>query len=68
MGIIGTHGGVIGHVEYRYDAVNNKEHAKELLNVTPKNVLNVGKAIGKRRLAKENELVGFPISVHGVFK
>ena len=69
MGIISPAGkGILGTVEYRYDGVTNKEHRKELENVTPKNVLNVAKAIGKRRLAKENELVGYPISVQSVFE
>lgn len=69
MGIISPSGnGILGTVEYRYDGVTNKDHRKELENISPKNAMNVAKAIGKRRLSKENELVGYPISVSAVFE
>lgn len=58
------------HVTYVY-AEKGHEHAKadrkELANITPKNCMKVGAAIGRRRLASENEVVGYPISIIAEF-
>ena len=58
------------HVTYVY-AEKGHEHAKEdrkeLLTITPKNCMKVGAAIGRRRLARENEVVGYPIEIKAEF-
>lgn len=56
--------GIADTVTYFYDEKNNGD---ELTNVTPKNAMRVGGAIGKRRLSRENQVVGYPISVEAKF-
>lgn len=54
-------------VVYQYTSAT-KEGREELANITPRNAMKVAAAIGKRRLARENELVGYPMAIEAVFE